>query len=568
MAPRGIGGRGSEEPVGGRVNDLAPGNASASARRRSRPVGGVDEVVEVDVVVVGLGGRQARAAPWRRGLGRRRRPTSATGTGRPKWAAERRLRRSRPQSSQRCDVDRVGQAEHGRAVGRPTTNAAGEPGLGRCGEFGRQAPSHAAVSVGEIAPAGRGVASGGVGARRAGPRRRPGPCRPSGRGVERRLGAGVVGVTRAGRGGAGGAAGAPVADGVPRRRGGRCAAGGSGAWPGGRGLVRASWSRCAVGRTGRPARGSARASAGAGASSAGRRRVGGRVPVRRRRTVGAASRWRAVAVWSRVAARPAPHARAEACSSRLTRSARAAEAVSTSGRVRRTSATSSGIRGSGRLAHLDEASPTSSRARVTRPRSSRWAWSRARSWSASERGRRSACMAARKTSRRRARSASPTPRAAAPGGGRLDGDQGAARVVVAEGVDQLVERVEVVGHPAGGDHLVEGRERVAGRAGAGAHARSSSVVARRRARRRSTTHSTCCGEVVGRQQVELEVLGAAADGGQHLLGVGGGQHEHHVLGRLLERLEQGVGRRRSRACGPRRGCTPWCARACRATPRR
>ena len=71
------------------------------------------------------------------------------------------------------------------------------------------------------------------------------------------------------------------------------------------------------------------------------------------------------------------------------------------------------------------------------------------------------------------------------------------------------------------------------------------------------------GQLVGRQQVELEVLGAAADGGQHLLRVGGGQHEHDVVGRLLERLQQRVRRRRSRACGPRRGCTPWCARACR-----
>jgi len=48
------------------------------------------------------------------------------------------------------------------------------------------------------------------------------------------------------------------------------------------------------------------------------------------------------------------------------------------------------------------------------------------------------------------------------------------------------------------------------------------------------------GERLGRQQRELEVLGPRADGRQHLLGVGGREHEHHVVGRLLEALEQRV----------------------------
>ena len=42
------------------------------------------------------------------------------------------------------------------------------------------------------------------------------------------------------------------------------------------------------------------------------------------------------------------------------------------------------------------------------------------------------------------------------------------------------------------------------------------------------------------QQPELEVLGPAADGGDHPLRVGRRQHEHDVTWRLLERLEQGV----------------------------
>ena len=54
------------------------------------------------------------------------------------------------------------------------------------------------------------------------------------------------------------------------------------------------------------------------------------------------------------------------------------------------------------------------------------------------------------------------------------------------------------------------------------------------------TWRTWSAEDVGRQQPELEVLGAAADRGPHLLRVGGGQHEHDVGGRFLERLEQGV----------------------------
>ena len=42
---------------------------------------------------------------------------------------------------------------------------------------------------------------------------------------------------------------------------------------------------------------------------------------------------------------------------------------------------------------------------------------------------------------------------------------------------------------------------------------------------------------------EIEALAAAEDGGQHPLGVGGGQHEHHPRRRLLQRFEQGVERR-------------------------
>ena len=43
-----------------------------------------------------------------------------------------------------------------------------------------------------------------------------------------------------------------------------------------------------------------------------------------------------------------------------------------------------------------------------------------------------------------------------------------------------------------------------------------------------------------RNAAEVEALAAAQDGGQHPLGVGGGQHEHHPRRRLLQGFEQGV----------------------------
>ena len=55
-------------------------------------------------------------------------------------------------------------------------------------------------------------------------------------------------------------------------------------------------------------------------------------------------------------------------------------------------------------------------------------------------------------------------------------------------------------------------------------------------------------ELLDGQERELEVLGARADGRQHLLRVGGGEHEHDVRGRLLERLQQRVRRRRVSMC--------------------
>ena len=73
-------------------------------------------------------------------------------------------------------------------------------------------------------------------------------------------------------------------------------------------------------------------------------------------------------------------------------------------------------------------------------------------------------------------------------------------------------------------------------------------------------------ELVHRQEVELEVLGAADDRRADLLRVGGGQHEHDVGGRLLERLQQrGLGRLRQHV-DLVEDVHLVAARACRASP--
>ena len=52
------------------------------------------------------------------------------------------------------------------------------------------------------------------------------------------------------------------------------------------------------------------------------------------------------------------------------------------------------------------------------------------------------------------------------------------------------------------------------------------------------------GDEIHRDAPEIEALAAGHDCRQHLLRLGGGEHELHVRRRLLERLEQGIERRR------------------------
>ena len=115
--------------------------------------------------------------------------------------------------------------------------------------------------------------------------------------------------------------------------------------------------------------------------------------------------------------------------------------------------------------------------------------------------------------------------------------EGPARVEVDERLDELgeVDGIDLVA-TRGGDEL-ERAERVARGAAAllergldGGFADLQAGIGHHPAHMRL--------EFVHRQQVEPQVLGAATDGLADLLRVGGGQHEHHVRRRLLERLQQ------------------------------
>jgi hypothetical protein len=63
-------------------------------------------------------------------------------------------------------------------------------------------------------------------------------------------------------------------------------------------------------------------------------------------------------------------------------------------------------------------------------------------------------------------------------------------------------------------------------------------------------------EVLGqprrRDQLEVEALAARQDGDGNLVDLGGGEDEHHVRRRLLQRLQQRVEGDASTACAPRR----------------
>ncbi len=134
----------------------------------------------------------------------------------------------------------------------------------------------------------------------------------------------------------------------------------------------------------------------------------------------------------------------------------------------------------------------------------------------------------------------------------LDGPEGTTAVGRREGVDGRVEELpvgepeqgggRVVGEPLvsrPGDELVEDRQRVADRPATGPddegqHA-GSDVDALLRA-----DLAEVVGQLLRRDEAEGVVVGAAADRPDDLVRLGRREDELHVLGRLLDDLEQGV----------------------------
>ncbi|CAB4592135.1 unannotated protein [freshwater metagenome] len=118
-----------------------------------------------------------------------------------------------------------------------------------------------------------------------------------------------------------------------------------------------------------------------------------------------------------------------------------------------------------------------------------------------------------------------------------DGGEGTARVELDERLDELAVGHDVDLVAAGGGEQLEGAQRVARRPAAllerGEDAGLADVEAGV-----GRDPADVLFELVHRQQVEPQVLGAAADRVAHLLRIGGGQDEHHVGWRLLEGLEQ------------------------------
>ena len=118
------------------------------------------------------------------------------------------------------------------------------------------------------------------------------------------------------------------------------------------------------------------------------------------------------------------------------------------------------------------------------------------------------------------------------------------RIAIDHRFDELVERNGLDAVVADARHQLQSRQRVTCRSGPlPQHLVERGVADVEAGVGGDPAH--VLGQRVGREQVELEVLGTAPDGVGHLLRVGRGEHEHDVRRRLLERLQQrGLGRLR------------------------
>ena len=125
----------------------------------------------------------------------------------------------------------------------------------------------------------------------------------------------------------------------------------------------------------------------------------------------------------------------------------------------------------------------------------------------------------------------------------VDGDERGGSVGGSDRIEQLVDGGVVDEHAAGCGDLVERRQRVSRRTPSGPDDVVDGILTEVQAG--VVDHEAdMVGEHVGGQEVEVELLGARRDRGQELLGFGRRQHEHHVIRRLLEGLQQRVGRAR------------------------
>ena len=122
-------------------------------------------------------------------------------------------------------------------------------------------------------------------------------------------------------------------------------------------------------------------------------------------------------------------------------------------------------------------------------------------------------------------------------------DEGPTGVARRQGVGQRRQHGEFVVDGSPGGHLVQSRQGVARRSPAPPHGRVDRCVVQVETGV-VTDPSQQIDQRLGSEKPEFEVLCPAADGRKHLLGFGGRQHEDDVTGRLLQRLEQGVGCRR------------------------
>ena len=117
------------------------------------------------------------------------------------------------------------------------------------------------------------------------------------------------------------------------------------------------------------------------------------------------------------------------------------------------------------------------------------------------------------------------------------GGEHAPRIVVDHRLDELVEVDHVGDVAARGRHQLERRQRVAGRTAALREDGVDGGVGQLEPGVGGDPPDVL-GERVGGQEMELQVLGAAPDRVADPLRVGGGEHEHDVRRRFLERLQQ------------------------------